>query len=101
MRVVLLDLSACLETRDWFVLVLPRAHRVDGVALMADHLACGERAAWGAIGRFDELTRLHALLNLGFDLRNRGVPHRAFKRIPQQLALLGHRFTLEIFLSRV
>ncbi len=75
MRVVLHDVSACLEPRDWFVLVLPRAHRVDGVAFVVDHLSCGERAARRAIARLDELARSHAFLELRFYLCNRGVTH--------------------------
>ncbi len=54
MRVVLFDLSVCLETRDWCASVLPRAHRVDGVALVVNHFLCGERAARRAITRLDK-----------------------------------------------
>src|SRR5260370_37195103 len=70
-RVVLLDLSACLETRDWCVLVLPRAHHLDCVALVVDHLTCGERAARRALARLGEVARLHALLRLRSSLRHR------------------------------
>src|SRR5258707_7940995 len=71
-RAVLLDFSARLETRDWCVLILPCTHQLDCVAFVVDHPACGERAAWRAIARLDELARLHPFLKLGFDLRNRG-----------------------------
>ena len=75
MRVVLLDLAAGLETCDWCVLILPRAHRVDGIALVVNHFLCGECAAWRAIARLDKLARLQAFLELRFNLRNRGVTH--------------------------
>src|SRR5260370_10138240 len=101
MRVVLVDSSASLETRDWCMLILPCAHCVDSVALVVNHFLCGERAAWRAIVPFDELACLHASLELRFNLRNRGVTHRTFQCIPQYLTLLGHRVTLQIFLSRV
>src|SRR5260370_31883651 len=75
MRVVLLDLSACLEPRDWCVLVLPRAHHLDCVALAVDHFACGEPAARRTIACLDELARLQAFLEPRFNLRDRGVTH--------------------------
>ncbi len=82
MRVVLLDLSAYVKTRDWRALVLPRAHKLDGVELVVNHFFCGERAARRAIAaarraiaRLDELASLHAFLEFRFNLRNRGVTH--------------------------
>ncbi len=57
------------------MLVLPRAHRVDGVALVVNHFLCGERAARRAITRLDKFGRLHAVLELRFNLRNRSVTH--------------------------
>src|SRR6266704_6109554 len=82
MRVALLDVASCLETSDRCMLILPRAHHLDCVALVVDHLACGERAAWRAIARLDELARLHPFLELRFDLRNRGVTHRTLQSVP-------------------
>jgi hypothetical protein len=49
MRMAFLDFSTCLEAGDGRVLLLPRAHGVDGVAFVADHFARGERAAWRAM----------------------------------------------------
>ncbi len=74
-RVVLFDRSSCLETRDFCVLVLPRAHHLDGVALVVNHFLCGERAARRAITHLDEVARLHAVLELRLNLRNRSVTH--------------------------
>jgi hypothetical protein len=38
-------------------------------------ISAGERAVRPAIACLDELTRLHALLTLRFNLLNRGVAH--------------------------
>ncbi len=48
---------------------------MDGVALVVDHFLCGERAARRAIAGLDELARLHAVLELRFNFRNRGATH--------------------------
>src|ERR1700730_11343220 len=101
MGMVFLGLPARLEARDGPMLFLPRAHRVDGVPLVVDHLARGERAARSARARLDELALLHTLLKLRLNLSNRGVAHGTFQSIPQQLALFGDRLTFQIFLSRV
>ena len=57
------------------MLVLPRAHHLDCVALLVDHLGCGERAARRTSARLDELACMHAFLELRFNLLNRGVTH--------------------------
>src|SRR5277367_4737346 len=100
MRIFFLDLPARLEARDCRVLFLSRTHRLDGVSLVADHFARGERAAWSAIAGLDELTGLCASLELGFYFAERRVSHRTLERISQQRPFIRHRFTLQISFLR-
>src|SRR6516165_4425173 len=101
MRVVLLDLPACLEARDWFVLALARAHHLDRFALAVDHFLCSERAARSVIVCLDERACLDTFLELSFGLHNRGVTHSTYKPISKQVTLLDDCCPFQVFLPRV
>src|SRR5437899_1203563 len=102
MWMVFLDFPAGIEAGKRSVFVLPVAHEVDRVLLVADHLARSERAAWCA--RFllysNELTGLNALLELRPNLSECRIPHRTPQSIPQKIPFLDNRLTLQVPLLR-
>src|ERR1700730_11842006 len=102
MWLVFLDLPARIEARNRCMFVLPLAHELDGVLLVADHFARSERAARSA--RFllysNELTGPNTLLELRPNLSESRIPHRTPQRIPQKIPFLDHRLTLQVPLLR-
>ncbi len=78
-------------------LVLPVAHDLDRVLLATDHFARSERAAWYACSLFysNELTRIHASLELRPNLCKCRHPHRTAQSIPQKISFLDCNVLLE------
>ena len=98
MRVALLDLSARLEARDWCVLVLPRAHRVDCVALVVDHLVVVNARPGARLLVSMNSPACTRFSNSALTSANVASPIERFSASRQQLALIDYCFTLQIFL---